>query len=84
MNYNCSLFFCFLALFFNYLYYRSIPCSSNYVTIVYGIERQLQNIDFVRIGRHEVVHEEIQGHCFSGGNSYTKIILFLLCMYFFF
>lgn len=31
-------------------------------------DRQLQDIDFVRIGRHEVVHEEIQGHCLSGGN----------------
>ena len=24
-----------------------------------------------------VVHEEIQRHCFSGANSYTKIFLFL-------
>ncbi|KAJ9680403.1 hypothetical protein PVL29_019664 [Vitis rotundifolia] len=30
------------------------------------IKLKAQNIDFVRIGRHEVVHEEIQGHCFSG------------------
>ncbi|KAK8715914.1 hypothetical protein V6N13_043239, partial [Hibiscus sabdariffa] len=27
-----------------------------------------ESIDFVRIGRHESVHEEIKGHCFSGMN----------------
>lgn len=27
----------------------------------------LQGIDFVRIGRNDAVHEEIRGHCFSGG-----------------
>lgn len=28
--------------------------------------KPMQNIDFLRIGRHEVVHEEVRGHCFSG------------------
>ncbi|GMJ09463.1 jing he sheng 1, embryo defective 2411 [Hibiscus trionum] len=30
------------------------------------IKLKSQSIDFVRIGRHESVHEEIKGHCFSG------------------
>ena len=25
-----------------------------------------QGIDFVRIGRHEAIHDDIRGHCFSG------------------
>ncbi|KAL4378954.1 hypothetical protein GQ457_02G021680 [Hibiscus cannabinus] len=32
------------------------------------IKLKSQSIDFVRIGRHESVHEEIKGHCFSGMN----------------
>ncbi|XP_040968451.1 DNA replication ATP-dependent helicase/nuclease JHS1 isoform X1 [Gossypium hirsutum] len=32
------------------------------------IKLKSQGIDFVRIGRHESVHEEIKGHCFSGMN----------------
>ncbi|XP_061997380.1 DNA replication ATP-dependent helicase/nuclease JHS1 [Rosa rugosa] len=32
------------------------------------IKLKAQNIDFVRIGRHEVVHEEVRGHCFSAMN----------------
>lgn len=32
--------------------------------------KKMQGIDFVRIGRHESVHEEIKGHCFSGQNVY--------------
>jgi len=26
----------------------------------------IQGIDFVRVGRHEAVHEEVRGHCLSG------------------
>ncbi|GMY22919.1 DNA replication ATP-dependent helicase/nuclease JHS1 isoform X2 [Fagus crenata] len=29
------------------------------------IKLKAQGIDFVRIGRHEAVHEEVRGHCFS-------------------
>ncbi|PPD81166.1 hypothetical protein GOBAR_DD21903 [Gossypium barbadense] len=32
------------------------------------IKLKSQGIDFVRIGRHESVHEEIKGHCFAGMN----------------
>ncbi|CAB4269340.1 unnamed protein product [Prunus armeniaca] len=29
------------------------------------VKLKAQNIDFLRIGRHEAVHEEVRGHCFS-------------------
>ncbi|XVE90822.1 hypothetical protein DITRI_Ditri20bG0106900 [Diplodiscus trichospermus] len=32
------------------------------------IKLKSQGIDFIRIGRHESVHEEVKGHCFSGMN----------------
>ncbi|XP_030966740.1 DNA replication ATP-dependent helicase/nuclease JHS1 isoform X1 [Quercus lobata] len=32
------------------------------------IKLKAQGIDFVRIGRYEAVHEEVQGHCFSAMN----------------
>ncbi|XWS74707.1 hypothetical protein CRYUN_Cryun01aG0020800 [Craigia yunnanensis] len=32
------------------------------------IKLKSQSIDFVRIGRHESVHEEVKGHCISGMN----------------
>ncbi|XVE99925.1 hypothetical protein REPUB_Repub03eG0242300 [Reevesia pubescens] len=32
------------------------------------IKLKSQNVDFVRIGRHESVHEEVKEHCFSGMN----------------
>ncbi|XP_059451094.1 DNA replication ATP-dependent helicase/nuclease JHS1 isoform X1 [Corylus avellana] len=32
------------------------------------IKLKAQGIDFVRIGRHEAVHEEVRGHCFSAMN----------------
>ncbi|KAJ0051987.1 hypothetical protein Pint_00019 [Pistacia integerrima] len=37
------------------------------------IKLKAQNIDFVRIGRHEAVHEDIRGHCFSVQMTATKI-----------
>ncbi|XVF41374.1 hypothetical protein PTKIN_Ptkin01aG0275400 [Pterospermum kingtungense] len=32
------------------------------------IKLKSQSIDFIRIGRHESVHEEVKGYCFSGMN----------------
>ncbi|CAB4299713.1 unnamed protein product [Prunus armeniaca] len=32
------------------------------------VKLKAQNIDFLRIGRHEAVHEEVRGHCFSEMN----------------
>ncbi|GAV87672.1 Cas_Cas4 domain-containing protein/Dna2 domain-containing protein/AAA_11 domain-containing protein/AAA_12 domain-containing protein [Cephalotus follicularis] len=32
------------------------------------IKLKAQAVDFVRIGRHEAVHEEVRGHCFSAMN----------------
>ncbi|OMO90149.1 hypothetical protein COLO4_19317 [Corchorus olitorius] len=32
------------------------------------IKLKSQGIDFLRIGRHESVHDEVKGHCFSGMN----------------
>ncbi|GLT73724.1 hypothetical protein SLA2020_455620 [Shorea laevis] len=35
------------------------------------IKLKAQDIDFVRIGRHEAVHEEVRGHCFSAMNIHS-------------
>ncbi|RXH93242.1 hypothetical protein DVH24_013818 [Malus domestica] len=43
------------------------------------VKLKAEDIDFIRIGRHEAVHEEIRGHCFSEMNIQTvegiKLIL---------
>lgn len=68
------LFFTFFIYFYvlskfmvvRFTYFCSISCVNTNLGIPCIEFKPMQNIDFLRIGRHEVVHEEVRGHCFSG------------------
>ncbi|BFG21385.1 hypothetical protein CerSpe_076590 [Prunus speciosa] len=56
----------------DYALILGMPGTGKTSTMVHAVKalliRALQNIDFLRIGRHEAVREEVRGHCFSEMN----------------
>jgi len=70
----------FLFMFLNPIFQKMLALNQSAFSNHYSYP--FQGIDFLRIGRHEIVHDDIQERCVSGAAFFifAHLVLYILCI----